>query len=102
MTDKIIIDGVDVAGCEFFDNQPEHFCNKDATEYGCGVCDYNHNCLYKRFQRTQQQYNQVVEQNKSLQQEVLESKNRELTLSLQKIELEKECEKLETKLKKVS
>lgn len=49
MTDKIIIDGVDVAGCEFFDNQPEHFCNKDATEYGCGVCDYNHNCLYKRW-----------------------------------------------------
>lgn len=73
MTDKqeIIIDGVDVSGCHHLDigfqgmwlDSPE--CDLDSYE-----CELNPNCYFKQLQRTQIQYNKIVEQNKSIQQEL--------------------------------
>lgn len=104
MTDKeIIIDGVNVAGCEHLEEW-EHcaICQEliktidrgdgkmrtQCVTVGDLCCKFYPDCHYKQLQRKEQ--------------ELLEFKNRELKLSLQKIELEKEYEKLETKLKKVS
>ena len=48
MTDKqIIIDGVDVSGCEYYDkNKPSLTCT--CEEYPCSEC---YNCYYKQLAR---------------------------------------------------
>lgn len=67
MTDKeIIIDGVDVAGCEYLTENL--LCNQaNLLDFHCVA---NQNCHYKQLQRTQQQYNAVVEQNRRLQEAI--------------------------------
>lgn len=87
MTDKeIIIDGVNVAGCDFL--AKEDFYSSYSGEYtaykgqcGCSdeeMCKDHPKCFYKKalkqLQRTQQHYNQIVEQNKNLQQELQNAK----------------------------
>ncbi len=86
MTDKIIIDGVDVSECYYFEskrNNDENFCRAFALP-----CDLGQkpclNCFHKQLKCTQNQYNAVVEQNKSLQQELKRK--------------EKGCEELENQL----
>ncbi len=83
MTDKIIIDDVDVSGCENFISNYERHHNIDGsiTYYNaceCGIqgvenyqleCNYNA-CYYKQLKCLQNQYNAVVEQNKDLQQQL--------------------------------
>lgn len=80
MTDKTIINSVDVSGCEFFfrDNINGIFTQElcACMEEHTGTNSYktqcldNSNCYYKQLHRTKAQYNAVVEQNKSLQGEL--------------------------------
>ena len=54
MTDKqIIIDGVDVSGCEFFDSGNCVECDMRVHFYGDIPCDdeCNRNCHYKQLKR---------------------------------------------------
>lgn len=94
MTDKeIIIDGVNVAGCIHLECG---MCTATRDSYGdsenqCDDYDMA-DCYYKQLQRTQQQYNQVVEQNKSLQgagNVLLTEKN---ALEISRYEYKQECE----------
>lgn len=55
MTDKqIIIDGVDVSGCEYY---CERYCKQVVAEDGCYVflCAEDENCHYKKWQRKEQE-----------------------------------------------
>lgn len=95
MTNKeIIIGGVDVSGCEFHTTRFFGYVGQNYCKiYDCvceePICD---NCDYKQLQRLTAQYNAVVEQNKSLQSEVLTLKNKnnilETELSQTKLLLE--------------
>ena len=46
---QIIIDGVDVSGCEFYKNTLWKNCY--SRDYKESVCQSNHNCHYKNFKR---------------------------------------------------
>lgn len=59
---KIIIDGVDVSGCNYYADY--NHCMMRSTE-----CNRD-NCYYKQLQRLTAQYDKVIEQNKSLQTEL--------------------------------
>lgn len=69
MDSRISVGGIDVSGCDYVFNTDYEF----GTHIQCiepgnkSRCRDNQNCLYKRYQRLVAQYNQVVEQNKSLQ-----------------------------------
>lgn len=69
MTDEIIIDGVDVSGCGYYDS---YMSNGDCIIQGLGTnnsilccnCKDNTNCYYKQRQRKEQEcarYKQVLE-----------------------------------------
>jgi hypothetical protein len=86
MTDKqIIIDGIDVSGCEHFEECETELewskCLADCYSYPegtCyGYCDEHPNCYYKQLKRAE---NQIVEINK-----MVEAKEQECE------ELKKEC-----------
>ena len=50
MTDKqLIIDGVDVSGCEHFNDSGNYNCR------GCRRCNDNPNCYYKQLKRKEQE-----------------------------------------------
>ena len=68
MTDnRIIIDGVDVSTCAYHSSTPSsELCYMRANK-----CNENPNCYFKQHGRLNTQYNAVVEQNKSLQQEII-------------------------------
>lgn len=54
MTDKqIIIDGVDVSGCKYYDD--ETCCNEDVFTLDCE----NTNCMYKQLKRKEQEYEEL-------------------------------------------
>ena len=56
MTDKqIIIDGVDVSGCEYF-NRFRNICHNKNL---CCDCEKNHNCNYKQLKRKKQEYEEL-------------------------------------------
>ena len=66
---EIIIDGVDVAGCEFFDYE----CNIYVNEY-CepqdntkDMCKWHENCYYKQLKRLEQENINLKDSNNSLQ-----------------------------------
>lgn len=65
---EIIIDGVDVSGC--VNLMDDKTCNLCTTQESGMFCIDNTNCYFKQLQRTQIQYNKIVEQNKSIQQEL--------------------------------
>lgn len=83
MTEKIIFNGVDVSGCEFLCNggywceQHKILVATNKLQKGDGLisCKNNTNCYYKQLQRTTTQYNAVLEQNKSLQSELLSARS---------------------------
>lgn len=57
MENEIIIDGVNVAGCEQLHSVNGHYEDKNSficDEYIDGECN-GHNCLYKQFQRLKQE-----------------------------------------------
>ena len=56
MIDKqIIIDGVDVSGCDYFNFTDEHYCDECSSEFGCAVCDERTNCYYKQLKIKEQE-----------------------------------------------
>ena len=56
MTDKqIIIDGVDVSGCDYFNFTDEHYCDECSSEFGCAVCDERTICYYKQLKHKEQE-----------------------------------------------
>ena len=66
MTDKqIIIDGVDVSGCGYFNFTDEHYCEECSSEFGCAVCDERTNCYYKQLKRKEQVLDEIKEYFKS-------------------------------------
>lgn len=60
MTDKIIIDGVDVTECVYRDHKNRCCCDSSKENTGeerltgRGGCEYNPNCYYKQLQREKQ------------------------------------------------
>lgn len=63
MTDKqIIIDGVDVSGCDYFNFTDEHYCDECSSEFGCAICDERPNCNYKQLARKTQSEAKLVKQ----------------------------------------
>lgn len=61
---QIIIDGVNVSGCEHYDD-----LNCYAYRDSCGYpldCKDNHNCYYKQLKRKEQECNQLEAENEQL------------------------------------
>ena len=85
MTEKVIIDGIDVSKCKYYRKEhPDDDCAISRHCEAYGDCDYKNLQLRKQFRNLQVQYEKVVEQNRQLQQEL-----REQTA---------ECEELKIKL----
>lgn len=57
MTEEIVIDGVNVAGCEYFDG----FCMKRDTS-----CEESGNCIYKQLKRLEQENKELKELDKKI------------------------------------
>ena len=58
MQNKIIIDGVDVSGCEYYDkNKPSLTCT--CEEYPCSEW---YNCYYKQLKRKEQECEELKKQ----------------------------------------
>ena len=63
MTDKqIIIDGVDVSGCEFY-NKDDKTCREVNGKYDTDICEFdkceNSNCYYKQLKRKEREYEEL-------------------------------------------
>lgn len=54
MTDKHIIDGVDVSKCDYFSFADEYYCGECSSEFSCAICDERPNCCYKQLKRKEQ------------------------------------------------
>ena len=55
MQNKIVIDGVDVSECEYYDkNKPSLTCT--CEEYSCSEC---YNCYYKQLKRKEQALDEI-------------------------------------------
>lgn len=88
MSEEIIIDGVDVSGCEFFCNmsngEPDTLCHCYKDMYGFDTnCKYNEaakNCYYKQLKRLQEKYDTVVNKffNSETDKTRLQAENEEL------------------------
>lgn len=72
MTDKqIIINGVDVSGCEWFgqiDLDINIICNSNSPKKCSGYCKDNPNCYYKQLAREKKKCEELRKQNKMLSQ----------------------------------
>ena len=56
MTDKqIIIDGIDVSKCNYFNNTDKSYCEECCSEFGCAICNDRPNCYYKQLARKEQE-----------------------------------------------
>ena len=66
MTDKqIIIDGVDVSKCEWFeqiDLDINIICTSNSPKKCSGYCKDNPNCIYKKFKRKEQECKELKKQ----------------------------------------
>ena len=57
MTDeKIIIDGIDVSGCEYCLKMTKYRCTIQRDVYKC-LCEENPNCYYKQLKHKEQECN---------------------------------------------
>lgn len=54
----IVIDGVDVSGCEYCLKMTKCRCTIQQDVYKC-LCEENPNCYYKQLQRKEQDYEKV-------------------------------------------
>ena len=69
MTDKqIIIDGVDVSGCEYY-NKYDKTCREVNGNYDTDICEFdkceNSNCYYKQLKRKEQECEELKEEIKT-------------------------------------
>ena len=51
----IIIDGVDVSKCNYFNNTDKSYCEECCSEFGCAICNDRPNCYYKQLKRKEQE-----------------------------------------------
>lgn len=59
MTDKqIIIDGVDVSGCEYCLKMTKYRCTIQRDVYKC-LCEENPNCYFKQLKRKEQALDEI-------------------------------------------
>ena len=59
MTDKpIIVDGVDVSGCEYCLKMTKYRCAIQRDVYKC-LCEENPNCYFKQLKRKEQALNEI-------------------------------------------
>lgn len=91
MTEKqIIIDGVDVSGCEYY-NKDDKTCREVNGNYDTDICEFdkceNSNCYYKQLARKEQECEE-------LKKIINEAKNSKLDLKRQNEELQKENKRL--------
>lgn len=82
MTEEIIIDGVNVAWCEYFAKQNEHSCLEEN-----GNCKNISDCYYKQLIRLKQQHNDDTEEIAKLGLDVaiLEQENKQMESALKEI-----------------
>ena len=60
MTDKqIIIDGVNVSKCNYFNNTDKSYCEECCSEFGCAICNDRPNCYYKQLVRKEEEYEEL-------------------------------------------
>ena len=75
MTDKqIIIDGVDVSKCNYFNNTDKSYCEECCSEFGCAICNDRPNCYYKQLKRLEQENEELKAENERLKEEIKEVK----------------------------
>lgn len=77
MTEEIIIDGVDVAGCEFIGDIKSKFVkctswvhNSKKQVSGHWDCRENKNCYYKQLKRLEQERDELKQENERLKEKV--------------------------------
>ena len=99
MTDKqIIIDGVDVSGCEYLDNIDfDELCLMLSSPHECQVnCSNKPNCYYKQLMRKGQECQQAMDNYVQLDLQRVKEYNELVDLYKAK---EQECEELKEKYK---
>ncbi len=117
MTDKIIINGVDVSGCELFDGSHKCICDKTGLDEYKKLrqlntvkyvnCRDNYNCYYKQLKRKEEEYRELKDEINKLEaiadkyQTEIERDCLSLHGAIESIieRKEEECEKLKEKLK---
>lgn len=92
MTEEIYINGVNVAGCEFFDYEcsayrQEYWESEDNTK---DMCSSHHNCYYKQLKRLEQENKKLKERFNSLKEipiyeqcKALQQENKELKIYIE-------------------
>ena len=104
MTDKeqIIIDGVDVVGCKYF-NRFRSICHNKNL---CCDCEKNPNCHYKQLKRKEQECkklnNKIIDMNSIIEDAAINLGNKDFTLYDLPFEIKKlrqECETLKAEEK---
>lgn len=80
MSEEIIIDGVNVAGCEFYDNSYCRECDMRVHFYNDIDCNdkCNKDCYFKQFQRLKKMYNDLINKVNLETVSQLEKENKEL------------------------
>ena len=101
MTDKqIIIDGVDVSGCEYLDNIDfDELCLMLSSPHECQVnCSNKPNCYYKQLMRKGQECQQAMDNYVQLDLQRVKEYNELIDLYKAK---EQECEELKEELHQI-
>ena len=62
---QIIINGVDVSKCNYFNNTDKSYCEECCSEFGCAICNDRPNCYYKQLKRKEQECNKLYIQLKA-------------------------------------
>ena len=98
MTDKeIIIDGVDVSGCEYY-NKDDKTCREVNGNYDTDICEFdkceNYNCCYKQLKRKEQEVQQAMDNYVQLDLQRVKEYNELVDLYKAK---EQECEELRSR-----
>lgn len=101
MTDKIMIDGVDVSECHcYVDNNKEYSCGEHCSKFHYRYCGDNPNCYYKQLKRKEDLINEIENVIKPYQEEI-EADAFSLPSAIKSVlqRKEQECEELKAKLK---
>ena len=98
MTDKqLIIDGVDVSGCEYY-NKDDKTCREVNGNYDTDICEFdkceNYNCCYKQLKRKEQEVQQAMDNYVQLDLQRVKEYNELVDLYKAK---EQECEELHSR-----
>lgn len=101
MTDKIMIDGVDVSECHcYVDNNKEYSCGEHCSKFHYRYCGDNPNCYYKQLKRKEDLINEIEDVIKPYQEEI-EADAFSLPSAIKSVlqRKEQECEELKERIK---